>query len=1307
LRSEELAVKHVAKSQGARRHSRRDAVGALALAVALGALDLLAHRSPLHAQEGATPPHWIWYPADGQPGRETRYFRKEFLVKEPSRLALDVTADNRYVLFLDGEEIARGENWGVAQSVTRAIPTGPHVLAAEATNDDPGPAGFLLRGGVLPLGQGVPIHSNDSWQAAKDAPEGDAWKKPGFDARGWVRARDLGELGSGPWGNIAFESGDASGRFKVPEGFAIRQVAPASVTGSAVSFTFDHNGIPCVGVEQGPIVRLIDADRDGRYDDRVVITPQMKNCQGLYFDVPPDGGPVTLWAVGQGPTGTGIHRLGDEDGDGVFEKVLHHVPTDGMSEHGPHAITRGPDGLLYYNNGNHAHLKVPVDPDSPVDDAFRYEGELLPHYNDARGHAAGIMAPGGEIYRSDDDGQTWSRVVAGFRNEYDFAFNRDGEIFTFDSDMEWDIGLPWYRPVRVCFCPPGAEFGWRNGSGKWPSYYFDSLPSIVDVGRGSPTGVTFYQGQSFPEKYDDAFLYCDWSQGRILASKVVREGAGYRADAWELVTGQPLNCTDIEVGPWGGVYFTTGGRGTLGGLFEVDVLPEKPLGRPEPSAIEKVLTTPSPLSSFGRKAIADAKAKMGIEWALALEETVRDGDGPAALRVRALDVMTEYGPQPTDDLLIELAKDDDPNVRAKAVQLLGTRDSQLVRDAVAAALDDTDLFVRRRACEALVRIGDKIPVERLLPLLGSEDRWLRYAARVAVEHGGPADYRDQILDLEDDRALEAGLLALARTSKLDEAAQGELLRIEQRLFGAFEEADEAVDLLRLIGLTYLLGPRDGAEAQASAKFRSMLLSAFEAPSFGASGKEEPNRFHDGLRPLRWEAARLLAYLDEPKAIEAILRAQAMPDADHATQIHYAYCLRAIKTGWTPEQKTRLWAWYEGASRWDGGFSFLGYLDFMVQELIAVMDGEERARYLAEGARSPFPTRVLVRTLALDSQPERVADLTRLYASLDPANNPPATNELRALILEKLGQSELPEAKAALRRLAESDPDRRDLIARSLAARPSADDLPILLGALASRDGNTVNAAVNALKAIDAKPAGPEPLRALILMARRVGPRSTGNLNALASKWTGAPGPARGADFERTLQHWQDEYLRRFPDGPALAESAGVAEHRYTLDQLVSGVVRSGMIAKASPERGRRVLDRAKCLDCHKFGDQGAGLGPDLTTVSSRFRPEEVLESIVEPSKVISDQYKPVTVATAEGQVFNGMPAGGDDNTLVLLLSDGTKVNIPKADIDATKDSDVSVMPAGLADALSLAEVADLLALFESQPKVEVPADGKK
>ncbi len=64
----------------------------------------------------------------------------------------------------------------------------------------------------------------------------------------------------------------------------------------------------------------------------------------------------------------------------------------------------------------------------------------------------------------------------GYRNQYDIALNEDGELFTYDADMEWDFGSPWYRPTRVCHATSGSEFGWRSGTGKWPAYYEDSLP---------------------------------------------------------------------------------------------------------------------------------------------------------------------------------------------------------------------------------------------------------------------------------------------------------------------------------------------------------------------------------------------------------------------------------------------------------------------------------------------------------------------------------------------------------------------------------------------------------------------------------------------------------------------------------------------------------------------------------------------------------------------------------------------------------------------------------------------------------------
>jgi putative heme-binding domain-containing protein len=169
----------------------------------------------------------------------------------------------------------------------------------------------------------------------------------------------------------------------------------------------------------------------------------------------------------------------------------------------------------------------------------------------------------------------WS---SGQRNNYDIAFNADGELFGFDSDMEWDWGNPWYRPTRAFHMVRGGDHGYREGSAKWPEYYADSLPAVVNIGVGSPTGVVFGTGGRFPVEYQKAFYICDWTYGRLMAVHLAPKGAGYGA-TWENFVAPkslkarsgkvPLNLTDAVIGTDGSMYFTVGGRGTQASLFRV------------------------------------------------------------------------------------------------------------------------------------------------------------------------------------------------------------------------------------------------------------------------------------------------------------------------------------------------------------------------------------------------------------------------------------------------------------------------------------------------------------------------------------------------------------------------------------------------------------------------------------------------------------------------------------------------------------------------------------------------------------------
>jgi putative heme-binding domain-containing protein len=218
------------------------------------------------------------------------------------------------------------------------------------------------------------------------------------------------------------------------------------------------------------------------------------------------------------------------------------------------------------------------------------EDHLLGRMPDARGHNVDRMAPGGFVLSFNPDGKDVELIATGFRNPYDIALNRDGELFAYDADMEWDVGTPWYRPTRINHVISGSEFGWRNGTGKWPAYYPDSYGAAVDIGPGSPTGICFGYGAKFPKKYQDALFICDWSYGNIHAVHLNADGSTYGGTYETFATAAPLPVTDIVVRPEDGMlYFTIGGRKTQSGLYRIRYTGNESIDSPAADATAKQL----------------------------------------------------------------------------------------------------------------------------------------------------------------------------------------------------------------------------------------------------------------------------------------------------------------------------------------------------------------------------------------------------------------------------------------------------------------------------------------------------------------------------------------------------------------------------------------------------------------------------------------------------------------------------------------------------------------------------------------------
>ncbi len=266
----------------------------------------------------------------------------------------------------------------------------------------------------------------------------------------WLAARVYGPLGGVlPWGDEIVIADEGS-RFLVDPEFAIERLVTDEQAGSLIAMAFTANGDILASQEDGPLLLIRDVDKDGTLETVKPFCTEVKNVQGIL----PLGNRV--YAVGDGPDGGALYQISDDDGDGRSDKVSTLVRFRGsLGEHGPHTVRLGPDGLLYLLSGNLAQADVKFDPRSHY--GAVYEGELVkPRYEDPNGHAVGVPAPGGTILRTDMPGSFVEIVAGGFRNPYDFAFNGDGELFTYDADMEWDIGAPWYRPTRVNHVPPGG-----------------------------------------------------------------------------------------------------------------------------------------------------------------------------------------------------------------------------------------------------------------------------------------------------------------------------------------------------------------------------------------------------------------------------------------------------------------------------------------------------------------------------------------------------------------------------------------------------------------------------------------------------------------------------------------------------------------------------------------------------------------------------------------------------------------------------------------------------------------------------------
>ncbi len=638
-------------------------------------------------------------------------------------------------------------------------------------------------------------------------------------------------------------------KLKLPSGFKAEFLySPGdNDQGSWVGMTFDDKGRMIATDQYGALYRLeippIGSDSLRPNVERLKVGTDagdsigMGFAQGVLYAFNSLYVMVNHNANKEFDKGTGLYRIQDTNGDDQYDKITLIKSLQGEpGEHGPHNMVLSPDKQsIYVVAGNHV--------DVPEMDSYRIprvweEDNLFPVIKDPRGHANSRQAPGGWIAKIDPEGNHWELFSVGFRNSYDIAFNEAGDLFTYDSDMEWDFGMPWYRPTRICHVTSGSEFGWRTGNQKWSPEYPDNLPAILNVGQGSPTNVMFGTGARFPEKYRKALFAFDWSFGIIYAVFVEPEGATYSATAEEFISGSPLPLTSGGIGPDGAMYFMTGGR-----RLESDVY----------------------------RVYYDGE----------IEST------PAA-------ETTPFIPE---------------------------------------------AHQTRRKLEAL-HSGEPSQgaVELIWPYLKDEDRFIQYAARVALEHQPLTAWQEKVYAEEDPVTKTIAMIALAR--KTEQGQVNPMLDALIRMDYSKLKNNEKQNLLRAIELVLF---RHG---NPSGGLKTQLIEFLDA------------NYPSNDNSLDRSLSKILVHLEAPSAVEktlALLK-NAQDDADYqktftsssdlilrnpqygldiaemlanvppAQQTYLATVLGNAKVGWTPDFYETYFTWIHDAFKYKGGRSYVGFID---------------------------------------------------------------------------------------------------------------------------------------------------------------------------------------------------------------------------------------------------------------------------------------------------------------------------------------------------------------------------------------------
>ena len=980
----------------------------------------------------------------------------------------------------------------------------------------------------------------------------------------------------------------------------------------------DENGSLDRKPDRGKVVMCKDTDGDGVADVFTTFA-KMDSPRGVIWD----GSTRTLYCMHP----PNLTAYTDADGDGVAEKQVDLITGLGFgldfrgADHTTNGCRMGIDGWIYIAVGDYGAVQ-------------------------AKGKDGRTLAlRGGGIVRVRPDGSGMELVVRGTRNILSVAVSPTLDLFTRDNTND---GGGWN--VRLSHNPVGALMGYPS---LYKNFADEMIPTMADLGGGSPMGSIFLDEPGLPEPWGRGFYSVEWGQSKIERHPLTPAGATWKVEPKEFKQFMKMTRgTDLDVdgsgrlyaSSWDGATFTYAGP-KVGYIIRLTPKGKKAEAFPDlqkmtatqlvegigsASAVMRMACQRELFERYRIDGILVSEEKPGTFMMDTAErirsrlEELASKNANIGARVAALFTLTQLNGKNERFIIADMTKRDD--LREYALKALADDQritAEIPAEPFLAALADPNPRVRLQAVTGLGRLGKAETADRILPLTADSDYTVAHVAVQMLVSLKAADVCLRALDSADPK-LHPGAL---------------------RVLGALHEPAVVRGLLDRL-------PKAKGELQRGL-FRALCRVNFdEAPYTDPEmwWKTRPDTSGPIFKVVPWaETDKIQA------ALKQHLEAAQGEDA--------AFFVRALT-----QHK----------------ISFPGLDELMISKV-----GKDTAArldllqpMLGEKGNPPQPALQALATVALSkTEPAELrARALRMLAGVAEKNAGAVTE-----IFCKLPAADHAGTVGAV--WEEFTRDARHAKQVGLFAKLAREKEPAkrVLGAtvLVNLTTSTVvkdaNAKAAAAKEIETLWADPEQAATLLGVigatgAKQYGPQVREHLHDKSSV------VAEAAEFALT---------KLGLDKVSAPGARTIAEMKY------EDVVKTALAVKGDAARGQALFLQQACAACHTVSESEPPKGPMLGGIATRYTRAELCESILKPGAKVSQGFETVWLKMKNKDEVEGFVVKESGDSVEVRNIAGVTAVLEKGSIAERQKREKSIMPDGLLNALTPEDLAAILAFLES------------